>query len=929
MLRVQCPSCHTLISVAAIPPGGQIGCPSCGQPMLLNAPVPPPKPVKAVVIRKPEVVDDDEVIDLQQPAQPVRPVIVARAAPVQPAPHRPMQAGGAGKRPSAPAPAHDHDDDYRRPRKKRKAEKSIAPWLIGGGIGLAALIIVGVILIMTLRSLDKPAAIAQQNNAGKSLMRDEEVQSTPKKNKADNSDKNNQLNMENKENDTAASENNNKESNATKNEEASSGTSNASDNSSETTVQPSSLGGVSQSNGAAVFKYALKSAAFIIVVSKDGRSMAMGSGSLIDRKNRLVLTNHHVAGDAAMIAVFFPKYDKNGKLIAAKSKFVEQFQDKRNVIEAKRIATNPLCDLCVIQLPRVPDGVEALPFSKDGCEVGQQVHSIGNPVNSGGLWAYAPGIVRQVIPFKWRSTASVHEATVIETQSPTNHGDSGGPLVNDRGELVGVTQGGSGDGVSSISIFIDISEVKRFIEREVKGKLNQAFATDTRAPLNVGGNAAGIAGGVMTGSLSDLVSALSDSDSTKKAKAVEALGMMGDKARDAIPALFKLLADPNEFIRRSTTTALGKIGLPAKSDLPMLVAALNDSNLDMRRYAATTMEKMGTDASSVSSDLMAALRDADPIVRQAAARSMGYLGREALETAKPRLEALLKDNDRDTRQAAAEGLAGLLGNSGDLEGLTKLLKNADAGTRVMAAKACTKMGKNAKPVLFDLLTLAKDDNGELRKAVIKVLSQVDVNDAKPGINLVVEALKNGDKDTKLLALDVIGKITREVQPPMVAAVKECIKDADLKPACIETLKKFAPSSKSSLILLVELVKDDDSATSDAAIKAIIDLGPAAAGAVGELIKLMDISGNVVTRNDEARVTKYANLLAKIGKNAVPTLRKGLNSRSITRWGCVKALGEIGPPAREAVRELQGLIQIEPNEFIRKDIQEAIQKILNP
>ncbi len=77
------------------------------------------------------------------------------------------------------------------------------------------------------------------------------------------------------------------------------------------------------------------------------------------------------------------------------------------------------------------------------------------------------------------------------------------------------------------------------------------------------------------------------------------------------------------------------------------------------------------------------------------------------------------------------------------------------------------------------------------------------------------------------------------------------------------------------------------------------------------------------------MTKYANLLAKIGKNAVPTLRKGLNSRSITRWGCAKALGEIGPPAREAVRDLQGLLQLEPNEFIRKDIQEAIQKILNP
>ena len=56
------------------------------------------------------------------------------------------------------------------------------------------------------------------------------------------------------------------------------------------------------------------------------------------------------------------------------------------------------------------------------------------------------------------------QAKVIETDSPTNPGDSGGPLVNDKGQLVGVTQGGAID-VQSLSIFVDLSEVKRLINR--------------------------------------------------------------------------------------------------------------------------------------------------------------------------------------------------------------------------------------------------------------------------------------------------------------------------------------------------------------------------------------------------------------------------------------------------------------------------------
>ncbi len=936
MLQIKCPGCHNTLAIAAVPPGGgQVACPSCGRLMMLSAPV---VPVKAVPIKaKPMPANDDDVIDLQQLPQPARPVMVARPVPAHPVMSPGASSTGRNKRPSTPQADADDSQEYRRPRKKKKAGKSNAPLLIGGGIVLALLIIVGVVLIITINGVNnKPAQVAinkDTNTPPKNTPRDEQPegngQSQPPKNNRGNDSNNNA----DKDKDSTPPNQNKNGSGSAKDDNSPSGTNTSSEaGGNDNTVQPPSFGGSSDGSGADVYPYVLKSATFIIAVMKDGRSVGAGSGSLIDRKNRLVLTNDHVAGDAKYVAVFFPNYDKNGKLVAEKRMFMDQFRDKKNVMQAKVIATNLTCDLCILQLPRLPDGVEALPLAKQSCRVGQRVHSIGNPGASGALWVYAPGVVRQTYHTTWRTlnddrTFNTHTADVIETQSPTNHGDSGGPLVNDRGELVGVTHGGKSDGLSSISLFIDVTEVKRFVESAVQDQLHVQFTPDSRAPLNMGGVANNGAGGAMS-SLPDLVKALEGTDNSAKAKAAESLGLMGEKARDAIPPLLKLLNDPDEFVRRTTMTALTKIGNPSKSDLPLLIAALGDRNVDMRRYAAMTLEKMGPDARSVSIELIAAIRDNDPVVRQAAARAVGLFGREVKDSAKGPLEEMLKDTDKDNRLAAAEGLAGILGASGDLEGLTRLLKNPDTDIRVFAVKACSKLGKNAKPLLGDLLNMTKDDFGDTRRAVINLLPQLDPNDAKLGINLVVESVKSGDKETRLAALKALGAIVKEVQPPMIAAIKDCMKEADLKIACVETLKKLSPTSKASLALLVELIKDDDAATSDAAVKAIIDLGPAASGAVGELIKLMDVSGNIVTPDDQVRVTKYAKVLAKIGKNAIPTLRKGLASRSITRWGCVKALGEIGPPAREVVRDLQVLMQQEPNEFIRRDIQEAIRKILD-
>ena len=110
MLRIKCPNCQNMMTLAAVPPGGgQVGCPTCGQQLMLNAPAVPvvvakPVGVKPVVLRPPSPGDDD-VIDLKQLPQPARPVVAlvpprARAE-IRPLPRaRPMGKRAPSRSPS-------------------------------------------------------------------------------------------------------------------------------------------------------------------------------------------------------------------------------------------------------------------------------------------------------------------------------------------------------------------------------------------------------------------------------------------------------------------------------------------------------------------------------------------------------------------------------------------------------------------------------------------------------------------------------------------------------------------------------------------------------------------------------------------------------------------------------------------------------------
>lgn len=181
-------------------------------------------------------------------------------------------------------------------------------------------------------------------------------------------------------------------------------------------------------SGDQIYRRLVKSTVFVLTGD------SWGSGSLIHRERRLILTNYHVVGDNSEVSVSFPRYDKSGKLIVEGDSYLRAFKN-REFIRGKVLKVAKGQDLALVQLETIPQGTPVLKLSAKSAEPGQTVHSVGNPGASDARWSYTSGTVRQVSHKNWKVKVDrailAFDADVVETQSPTNPGDSGGPLVHE------------------------------------------------------------------------------------------------------------------------------------------------------------------------------------------------------------------------------------------------------------------------------------------------------------------------------------------------------------------------------------------------------------------------------------------------------------------------------------------------------------------
>jgi S1-C subfamily serine protease/tRNA A-37 threonylcarbamoyl transferase component Bud32 len=215
-----------------------------------------------------------------------------------------------------------------------------------------------------------------------------------------------------------------------------------------------------------IYRRLLQSTVLILVpLNKD---VVIGTGTLIDKKNRLVLTNRHlVARATSEPLVFFPTY-KDGKLITSRQYLLSHIDDPHDVIRSTVLRQDADVDLALVQLTRVPSSVEALPLASARPNLGDRIYSLGNPRGSDSLWIFGRGDVRAFNHQKGKMSdgSQVFEVDgdVMRTTMPTLPGESGGPVVNGRAELVAVAEVPRTD-AGLLANSVDLTEIRKFLER--------------------------------------------------------------------------------------------------------------------------------------------------------------------------------------------------------------------------------------------------------------------------------------------------------------------------------------------------------------------------------------------------------------------------------------------------------------------------------
>ncbi len=859
MIRFTCPKCHTAHEVAPPSTGNMVACPSCGQTLAVKVPA--------------------------QPAAPAPKPAAPKSAPTAPRPAAMPPQASRPRVEDVPITASIVD----RPKKKKKRrdddheeEGGNKNLLIIGGVagGIVAVGGLVILIILLARGGDKPSdsqPVARRTTP--EFERQPNVVSLPK----------------NLEPIVPVQPGLNPPGNVNPGPGKPASPETASEApppDAKPELPPDTPTFASGGGGATaeeVHQYVLKSITWVVCINPDSRRVSTGSGSLVDKANRLVLTNYHVIDGGSVHLVLFPVW-KDGKLVTDRETYMNYVQSKSShAIQGKVVAQDPSKDLALVQLDRLPSGFEALPMSKNTVGAGQGVHSVGSPGASPALWAYTPGTVRGVTTgYKWRAgpQGELHcDADVVATTSPTNPGDSGGPLVNDRGELVGVTHGFHPE-ANSMSLFIEVNEARKFVEKHFRSR-NQSWVSDARAPLRGGKR--------LAGNLTDMIKALSHADATIRQKAANALGEMGPEAKLAIPGLMKLLKDPDDLTRRMATEALNQIGPPNRGELGALTAALKDSSTEVRAYAALALGKLGSDAGSALPDLLEATKDKELSVRANALRALGGMGSgEKAKVAPVLTKVMEEDGAREIRVAAAEALAGL---TSDVPELVKIVKHKDADARVFGIRALAKLGKNAKDAIPELTQAAKGGDPAVRREAMLALAGM-MPEAKEAFPVLTDGLKDPDKQMRMSTAQAMGLIGAEARPA-VPALADMVKDKDkeIRLAALTALSRIGREARAAAPTLAETLRDPDDEIRDAAIEAAGALGPNGGSCVVNLLGLLDRKFD--PRNQEAIAfrDKIAKSLARIGKPAIPALVRALDENNpYVVWGACVALGEIGPAA---------------------------------
>ncbi len=223
-----------------------------------------------------------------------------------------------------------------------------------------------------------------------------------------------------------------------------------------------------------------------------------------------------------------------------------------------------------------------------------------------------------------------------------------------------------------------------------------------------------------------------------RAAAVDALSDLGEIAQDSQPAIVDALQDESESVRAAAAHALNTVKPATGNSAAALVRVLGDKSERVRFNAVQSLCNLKVEAKTVIPPLAATLHDESAEVRALAASHIGFFGTDA-SAAEPALIEALSDADAEVRHAAAATLGGI--GPAPRPGAVSALKQFFA-----------------------------DDDAELRRNAISSVIEIDREEAKGAVPLLIRIIE--DKNTKegawaALSLEKLGPHANAAVPALI------------------------------------------------------------------------------------------------------------------------------------------------------------------
>jgi HEAT repeat protein len=392
--------------------------------------------------------------------------------------------------------------------------------------------------------------------------------------------------------------------------------------------------------------------------------------------------------------------------------------------------------------------------------------------------------------------------------------------------------------------------------------------------------------------------------------AMQALRRIG---KPAVPALVPLLKDKEPAVRWQAAVILGGIGPDAKETVPDLQTALEAERDAFAVVAAAALAyvQIGGDPKNPIAKVIELLGSDEAAIRESAAAVLEAFGRQAAPAVE-KLTALLDDDDEMVRAQALETLRAIGPAARKaVPALSKRLSDADAEVRAGAVRALRALGPQAAPAVPELRKALTSEDLSVREGSVEALQAIGpaAKDAVPDLIKILstKVVNQTHHLPALRALAAIGPDAKSAAPALLRLLDD--KDNELRLAVLDTLGSVGAATPEVIARLqLTAQRDSFSTVRAAAIRALGRMGPAAKEAAPTLNAIAEGKGQ------DLRVWAAA-ALARIGVEpaantavVVDALKNRSPAGRVARLAALDALGLLGPAGKDAVPLLEELLR---------------------